>query len=155
MRRSSRNTVIEPFKQIRIGAYVIGISLLFIIAMIALVSFSFIQQYRHVMEIFEIVDPTAQWALITNDIFYNNAMYLGALIIAYVLVLFVVVFKTTHNVYGPLVSIERFVEQIKTGEYQKRLAIRKKDDLQDLSHALNSMASELEKRHGIKDRRSS
>jgi signal transduction histidine kinase len=56
----------------------------------------------------------------------------------------------THRYYGPLVSIERFVDDMTQGRYGQRVKIRQKDELQRLTDKLNDMASALEKRHGSK-----
>ncbi|MEZ4742266.1 MAG: hypothetical protein R3B45_07450 [Bdellovibrionota bacterium] len=47
-------------------------------------------------------------------------------------------------------SIERFVDSIINGEYNKRVTIRNTDELQRLAGKLNNMAENLEKRHGAK-----
>lgn len=147
-KRSLRSTVIEPFKQVRMGVYMLSLSLTFLVLATYLFVESFIDQYRHVMEIFNVVDPETRWELVTNDVFYTNATKLAVLFIAYIVISLVLVFRMTHKVYGPLVSIERFIEQIAAGHYEKRLVIRKADDLQRLAGQLNKMASMLDRRHG-------
>jgi nitrate/nitrite-specific signal transduction histidine kinase len=68
--------------------------------------------------------------------------------LTFTVILCTIVFRMTHRIYGPLVSIERFVEQIARGEYQKRVTIRRGDELKRLADKLNVMAEELQKRHG-------
>ncbi len=152
-KRNLRSTLVEPFKQVKIGVYVMIISLTFLVAAAYLFVASFMQQYQHVMEIFNVVDPNTKWELVTNDIFYANAMKLGLLFFSFIAVLFWVVFKMTHKMYGPLVSIERFVDNISQGHYEQRVVIRRGDDLQRLASRLNHMAETLQAKHGMKDRR--
>lgn len=147
-KRTLKSTLIEPFRQIRFGIYVISISVLFVIASALLFITAFNDQYQHVMGIFNIVDPNLKWELVTNAVFYKNAIRLGILLASFVVVMFGVVFRLTHRYYGPLVSIERFVEALSAGEYNKRVFIRNKDELQRLVAKLNIMADILEKRHG-------
>ena len=146
--RKLKNTVIEPFKQFKIGVYVIIISFVFIICASYLYLSSFWQQYQHVMSIFSVVDPDLQWEVITNDVFIKNIVKVSALFILFMLIIMGVVFKLTHRYYGPLVSIEKFIDRISAGEYKSRVAIRKKDELVRLVNKLNSMAENLEERHG-------
>jgi uncharacterized protein YacL len=146
-RRNLTSLVIDPFKQIKFGLYVIGISLGFIAIAAGLFVVAFTEQYRHVMNIFNIIDPNQQWELVTNDVFKTNAIRIGLVFIMYIVVMFLVVFRLTHRYYGPLVSIERFVEYMCLGEYHRRLGIRDRDELQSLVVKLNSMAALLEKRH--------
>ncbi len=141
--------IIEPFKQLKLGVYVIAVSLTFVV-LTALVFFNaFFEQYQYIVEMFQIVDPNNQWAAVTNDVFYKNAVRLGVLLICFVIVIFSVVFYITHKYYGPLISINRFLEGIAKGDYSQRVVIRKGDELQDLADHLNQMAESLQKRHGV------
>ncbi|MGE0173633.1 MAG: HAMP domain-containing protein [Oligoflexales bacterium] len=149
--RKSRNLstiLIEPFKQIKLGMYVITIAMTFVVLTAALFVSAFAEQYAHVMEIFNVVDPGFKWEVVTNDVFFKNVYRLGFLLVSFVAVLFFVVFRTTHKYYGPLISIDRFIEKIKDGDYTSRIVIRKTDELQDLANALNGMAETLAQRHG-------
>ncbi len=147
-KRNLKSTLVEPFRQIKFGLYIITISVAFVIASGLLFVMAFNEQYQHVMGIFNIVDPNLKWELVTNEVFFTNAVRLGVLLVGYITIMFSIVFWLTHRYYGPLVSIERFVESIGAGHYQKRVFIRKKDELQRLVTKLNAMAEILETRHG-------
>jgi HAMP domain-containing protein len=140
--------VIEPFKQVKFGLYVIGISVAFVVVSAMMFVAAFTDQYQHVMDIFNVVDPSLKWELVTNDIFFTNAVRIGVMFAVYITLLFAVVFRLTHRYYGPLVSIERFLDQFTAGHYHLRAKIRDKDELHDLVAKLNHMAEELERRHG-------
>ena len=148
--RTFTSVVIEPFKQMKFGIYVIAASVAFVIMAAALFVLAFSEQYQHVMSIFSVVDPNMKWELITNDVFYQNAWRLGILLVSYIGVMFGIVFRLTHRYYGPLVSIERFVDHVTKGEYSERVTIRNKDELQRLAGKLNVMAAKLEARHGAR-----
>lgn len=145
--RKLRNTVIEPFKQFKIGVYIVVTTFIFIVCAGYLFMSSFWQQYQHVMSIFEVVDPNLQWEVITNDVFFSNIIKVSALFLLFMLLTMAMVFKLTHRYYGPLVSIEKFVDQVANGDYSSRVALRKKDELQRLAAKLNTMAEHLEQRH--------
>ena len=145
--RSTKALIIEPFKQVKLGLYVLAVSLAFVIMTALIFLNAFSEQYRHVMEIFQVVDPKLQWEVVTNDVFFTNVVRILALLAAFIIVMMVVVFRVTHKYYGPLVAIEKFVDGIAEGEYSRRVVIRKGDELQDLVRRLNSMAEKLEKRH--------
>jgi len=146
-KRDVRTTLIEPFSQIKFGIYVIGASIAFVIIIGAMFVYTFYQQYQHLMGIFNMTDAKDQLELVTNDIFYQNAIKIGGLLVGYVVGMFVLVFKLTHRYYGPLVSIERFIDEMTKGKYKYRVKIRQKDELQRLAIRLNEMADALEKRH--------
>ena len=147
-KRNVRSTLIEPFSQIKFGIYVIGASIAFVVIIGGMFVYTFYQQYQHLMGIFNITDAKDQLELVTNDIFYHNAIKIGLLLIGYIFGMFFLVFKLTHRYYGPLVSIERFIDEIARGKYKNRVKIRQRDELQRLANRLNDMAVALEKRHG-------
>ncbi len=149
-KRDARSTLIEPFSQIKFGLYVIGASVAFVICVAAMFIYAFAKQYEHLMTLFNVTDVKDQMELVTNDIFYQNAIKIALLLIGYVLGMFILVFKLTHRYYGPLVSIERFVDEMTQGRYGQRVKIRQSDELQRLTTKLNEMAAELENRHGLK-----
>lgn len=147
-RRNLRSTLIEPFKQIKLGLYVVAITMAFVTVAGIMFVAAFTEQYTHVMNIFQVVDPNLRWELVTNDVFYTNAIRLGVLFATFIAVMMGTVFRMTHRIYGPLVSIERFLTQITEGQYNKRVTIRAGDEMQRLAQKLNGMAEALERRHG-------
>ena len=146
-RRNLKSVVIEPFKQIKFGLYMIGVSSAFVVFTGFLFVLSFTQQYEHVMGIFEVVDPSLKWELVTNDVFISNGIRIGVSFAVYIGLMLTIVFQLTHRYYGPIVSINRFISEIKEGNYKARCTIRSKDELQDLVANLNEMAEQLEQRH--------
>ncbi|MFW7377430.1 MAG: hypothetical protein ACOH5I_01320 [Oligoflexus sp.] len=146
--RNWKAVLVEPFKQLKLGIYVLGITALFVFILGFLFLKAFWQQYQHIMEIFAVARFEDQLHLVTNDVFYRNALMIGMFLIAFMIVMLAVVFRITHRYYGPLVSIQRFVEGVSQGDYTRRVILRKSDELQDLALCLNKMADELERRHG-------
>lgn len=146
--RSAKSTLIEPFQQIKLGVYVVVISLIFMAAAGYLFHRSFLQQYQHVMRLFDISDPDTQWQVLNNDIYQSNLKYLVILLLLFITSMLIVVIRMTHRYYGPLVSIERFSESISQGKYFERVQVRRGDELTRLAEKLNAMAKELERKHG-------
>ncbi len=144
-KRNFKSTLIEPFRQIKFGIYVILASVIFVIIVAAMFLLAFYEQYQHVMTLFNISDVKDQMELVTNDIFYRNAIAIGLMLFSFIVGMFILVFKLTHRYYGPLVSIERFVQEMTQGKYSRRVKIRKNDELQRLTDLLNEMAVTLEK----------
>jgi uncharacterized protein YacL len=149
-KRKWSSILIEPFRQIRFGLYMIGCALAFMIMTISFFIYSFYKQYAQVMEIFHIVDPEVKWDMILNDVFYSSAYILAGLLITFFLVFFWLVFRETHKIYGPLVSINRFLRELQLGNFGQRLKIRKHDELHGLVKELNNLAETLEKKYGAK-----
>ena len=146
--RSIRNTVIDPFKQLKIGLYVIIVTVFFLVLSGVLFYNTFSEQYNNVLEIFNVTDPDSKWQIISNDVFYSNLWKLSLLFVIFIIVLLSVISYSTHKYYGPLMSFERFSKSIASGKYYSRVQVRKKDELKSLATQLNSMAAALEKKHG-------
>jgi len=146
--RSLRSLIIEPFQQVKLGVYVVGVSLVFMALAGYVFHRSFSEQYQNVMKIFEITDPEMQFQVTNNDIYRSNLKILVGLLLAFISSMLFVVFRMTHKYYGPLVSVERFSEMISQGKYFERVQVRKGDELGRLASKLNAMAAELERKHG-------
>jgi len=146
-RRSLQNLLIEPFKQVRFGLYVLAITICFLLISTILMINSFFEQYNHVLSIFNVVDPHLRWEFITDSVFHENIFRLFLCFSIFVIILFSTVIKLTHRFYGPIISINRFTEELKRGNYSARIYLRKKDELQDLAKHLNELAEVLEKKN--------
>jgi len=143
-KRNLRSLIIEPFQQLRIGLWAIGISVVFVVIIAAMISYSFYGQYQHMMEVFS-VDPSLQWELVWNDAIITNVYIMISIFVSYLAIMCFVIFKMTHKVYGPLVSIERFIKKLEGGNYSERIRLREKDDLKRLASKLNELAESLDK----------
>lgn len=142
--------VIEPFRQITFGLYIIIICVGFMLVAGSLFIISFVEQYRHMLNLFNVVDASLRWDFIIDDVFYANAKRIALCFAVFLIVMFYTVFKLTHRYYGPLVSIHRFLKEIENENYAARVTIRKNDELQDLVVDLNNLAESLEKKYSSK-----
>lgn len=144
-RRTLRAYLVEPFKQIRFGLHVVSVSLAFISLLAWLFVRSFREQYQQVIDIFQVTETSD---LMTNDVFLRNAILIGGTLVLFAACMMFVVIRRTHKMYGPMVSILRFVGELHKGNYAVRIHIRERDDFQNLVNRLNSLAETLHKRHG-------
>lgn len=144
-RRSFRAYLVEPFKQIRFGLHVVVVCLSYVCLLGYLYGRAFYEQYQQVIDMFQVAD---QEALVQNDIFIKNAFIIGSALAALVATMMFVVIRRTHKMYGPMVSILRFLGELKRGNYAVRIHVREKDDFQSLVSSLNELAEALHARHG-------
>jgi signal transduction histidine kinase len=145
--RTLKTLLIDPFRQIKFGIYFIVLSLIFAVCSIAVFVFAFYEQYQHLLEVFNVVDPALQWEIVLDEVFYQNILRVLGFFALFLIVTSLVMLRLTHRYYGPLVSIERFIDELTAGEYGARVAIRSRDELQELVAKLNVLASTLEHRH--------
>ena len=104
----------------------------------------FYKQYEPLIVAFKAGENGTALDLLHNSVFQKHLAILFGCLIGYVIGLFSVVFFTTHRYYGPLVAINRFLDQLSEGNYQARVTIRKGDELQDLVEKLNGFARFLD-----------
>ena len=147
-RRKISSLLIEPFKQVKFGLVLLAVSTFFLIVLAYFILEAFNAQYAQLMELYQVTDEGSRYALITNDLFKRHMIQLGLVYFVYMLVFFSLVIKLTHRFYGPTLAISRFVSQMKQGNYAYRLSLRKTDELQSVAQELNSLAEDLERRHG-------
>lgn len=140
--------LIEPFQQIRFGLYVVGVCSAFAAVFSWTFVHAFREQYSQVLDFFKVVDESNASALISNDVFNKNMWLMSGIVVVFVVTVIAVVVRRTHRMYGPMISIMRFVNELSAGNYNARIHIRQKDDFQDLVRYLNRLAVALHTRHG-------
>lgn len=140
--------LVEPFKQVRFGLYVIGVFLLFLVILAAVLIWAFREQYLQVMDWFSIAQEAAP-DLMLNDVSQKAGWIVGGVLLLFMITMLNVIVRRTHRMYGPMISINRFIEELRRGNYSARLKTREKDDFQDLVLRLNTLAQALHERHGV------
>jgi len=148
-RRTFRAYLVEPFKQIRFGLHVVFVSLLFSALFAYFFLRAFLEQYQQVFEWFNVIDAESRNALLDNEVFIRNGYILAATIVAFVVTTLYVVVRRTHRMYGPMISMMRFVAELKKGNYAVRIHIRERDDFHNFVAELNALAESLQARHGV------
>ena len=145
-KRSIRSFLLEPFKQVRIGLYLVLLTFGFTILLILLFFDVMYRQHLRTMEMLGMSDGSSYWDLLENPIVISGLTQIGLALVAFTLVTVATSIVLTHRVYGPLVSIRRLVRTLTTGDFSARVHIRKHDDLHDLADELNALADSLEHR---------
>jgi HAMP domain-containing protein len=64
------------------------------------------------------------------------------------LIMFAAGIALSHRIFGPMVPIQRLVQDLIKGDYKSRGSLRKRDEWQDLMKDLNTLADGLEKKNG-------
>jgi len=143
-RRTVKTLLVEPFMQIRFGLYVAIVAIGFVGLFAWFFLSAFTEQYKQVAEIFDVADFNA---LLKNSVFIKNTITLGGLLIGFLGILLWVIFSRTHRMYGPMVNILKFLDELRVGNYTARIKVRENDDFQRLVVSLNLLAENLESKH--------
>ena len=141
--------LVNFFVYSKFGLHVLFLTLLFLAVSFFFIGAAFYQQYQQIIEIFNVVDSQMQHELVINDIVIRNMVFLGVAIVTYIGVMIFLIIRAHHRYDGPLVSIQKFVQDVGEGDYKQRLVIRKGDEMQNLAVLLNCMAESLHSRHGL------
>ena len=126
--------LIEPYKQLRFGLMFLVINLVF-----SLLVFSVFGYY--LWDIYESISVYFQ--LDKNQSFITLSKIGKPAIIGIVLIVFFIATtlfmsaRYTHQIYGPMVSILRFLDDLLEGKKPAPIKLRSSDQLQDLVSKLN------------------
>jgi hypothetical protein len=137
MKSSRRDGVlIEPYKQLRFGIMFLLINLVFS-ALILLVFGYFISDIYQAQKFYFQFDE-AQGAQVLGKLMVP--VFFGAgLLVVFICVTLMASARYTHQFYGPLVSIRRFLDDLTQGKTPTPIKLRASDQLQDLVEQLNRL----------------
>ena len=135
-RRGLGSILVDPYKQIKIGLLFIILNFLFSAAIFGIFGY-------YVMSIYEAVSTyftmSAQESLITFAKFQVPLAVCGVITAGFVALTLFLSIRYTHTIYGPLISINRFLEDLLEGKKPDAIKLRKSDELQDLAEKLNTL----------------
>lgn len=135
-RRGFKSWFVEPYRQVKLG--IIFLLLNFLFAGLTLGIFGYY--------VWDIYQTLALYFQLTSDQSSEILLKFQTPIMAGVILMFVFIFlsilvavRYTHQIYGPLVSIHRFLDEYLQGEPVQPLILRESDQLQELAEKLNQV----------------
>jgi len=137
-----RSKLVEPYFQIKLGLMFIIVNLLFSV-LIALVMWWVLSDVFAAVKTY--FDLTGGDAALTMGKLSTPLIIVGLMVLAFVATTFYVAVHYTHKIYGPLISIHRFIDEMLDGRAPTKLALRDGDELQDLASKLNILADRYKK----------
>jgi len=141
-RRGVGSYLVEPYKQIQIGLVFVLLNLVFSALIFGIFGYYVFDMYASVAEYFQL-SGTAEsevWAKFQTPIFVGLI-----LMIAFIVVTLWVSITYTHRLYGPLVSVNRYLDDLADGKNVGPLKLRRKDELDGMADRLNRVVSKLRK----------
>ena len=141
-RGGPRSWFVEPYLQVKLGLMFIVVNILFSLAIFGIFGFFLWDIYAALSIIFKL-DPeqSAQTAVK----FATPALIGGGLIVVFMISTILIAARYTHKIYGPLVSIHRFLDTLLAGEQPTHLHLRESDQLQELAQKLNKLSDQISK----------
>jgi hypothetical protein len=143
-RRGFKSWFVEPYLQVRLGIWFLIINCVFGGLIFAVYSYYVLEVYQAVIMYFKIAgaDSTEVFAKFRVPL----AVGVG-LIVGFILTTILVSVRLTHGFYGPLVSINRFLDEALSGQPPEPIQLRDSDQLQDLADKLNKIRDQLPNNH--------
>lgn len=134
--------LVEPYTQVKLGLMFLMVNLIFSILILSVFGYYTYDIYNTMSAVFKLTPTEGQQIL---DKFTVPVLAGGVLIVIFVCTTLFVSIHYTHQIYGPLVSIQRFLDELLGGNRPKKLALRSSDQLQELAGKLNGIAETMEK----------
>lgn len=139
-RRGFQSWFVEPYKQVRLGLMFLLVNFCFSILIIGVFGYYVYDIYDAVVTYFKL---SGSESAVTLQKFAVPIAIGGALILLFIVTTIMVSVRYTHEIYGPLVSIHRYLDDVLAGRTPTPIHLRESDQLQDLANKLNSIAERV------------
>ena len=147
-RKGFKSFIVEPYKQVKLGLMFLIVNTIFSLLILGVFGYYVMDVYSAVATTFKLTGQENQLALTK----FSIPLIVGsALMLLFVFTTMMVSIRYTHQIYGPLVSINRFLDEMLAGQKPSQLGLRDTDQLQDLARKLNEYAKQLSGKPGAND----
>lgn len=139
MRRRRRFTswFVEPYRQVKLGLMFLIVNLVFSFLILGVFGFYLWDVYQAIVVYFQL--SGAQGLEIMGKLTYP-LIWGTALMVLFIGTTLLVSVRYTHAIYGPLVSIHRYLDDLLNQRRVQPLNLRESDQLKDLADRLNLLA---------------
>lgn len=147
--RRIQNFVLRPNLQVRLGIYFSGLTLLFAIAVMAILYFNLRSLVEMLIQLTGLEDEVRD---LIQSYLGGTKWWLAGAALVYFLINLLVSILFTHKLIGPAIAFRRHVRRLRRGEYSSRVVLRRGDAFQEVAEELNLLAEMLaEKDSGRRD----
>ncbi len=136
-RRGYRSWFVEPYLQVKLGVLLLLLNLVFAGLTLGVFGFYIWDIYQAMSTYFKLSGDQA------TEILQKLSLPIQAglgLMVAFIGASLLITVRYTHRIYGPLVSIHRFLDELLQGVPVTPLILRESDQLQGLADKLNRLA---------------
>ena len=129
-----------PFLQIKMGFYVLALCLLYALIFGIYLWDSYEEQYFRFEASY---DGENAASLFQQTLQSQYTLALACLILVFLLTMLWLVIRRTHRMYGPMVAINRHLDEMLESTYSGDIKIRANDDFHELVESLNFLRERL------------
>ena len=141
--------LVEPYIQIRLGLMIVVLNLVFAVLIAGVFGFYIWDVFKAMETYFQLNQAES---LLTWSKFIWPLAAGGLLVFVFIGLTFFITVKYTHKIYGPLISVYRFLDEIIEGNKPQPLKLRTHDELGDLVNKLNLVYEKLGPDSGSKSK---
>jgi nitrate/nitrite-specific signal transduction histidine kinase len=138
--RKFRNFLLQPLVQVKLGIYTIALTVLFSVVFGMQVYASFNGLYDLVLEVTELPDELG--AMISDRIVSSTRWLIGIVGI-YLAATIAITVLYTHRLVGPTIAFKRQIREMRKGNYDAQIILRKNDAFEDVAKELNELSTSL------------
>lgn len=104
----------------------------------------YLNSYDAMSLVIDMTDISTEVETLLWDTINESIGYMAASAVIFIMVNLMIATVVTHKMVGPVVQFCKHVENLRNGEYDSRVVLRKKDGFEDLAAELNKLAETLE-----------
>ena len=139
-RKGAQALFVEPYRQVKLGLFFVLINITFSFLILGTFGYYIYDIFETLQEHFKLTNDESVVTLAKLSVPLGIAV---ALLVVFIGLTFYISAKYTHRIYGPLVSIHRFLDEMLEGKVPQPLNLRESDQLQDLAEKLNQIAKNV------------
>lgn len=143
-KRTFLGLLVRPQKQLRYALLFTGGALLSLTALVALMAIVFNHTLKRLVETNQIQVETG-YLLRDTMVLPFFVFVMGAFVLGMFTIFMSI--RISNRVYGPLIPLQRHIQNLKQGMYSSRVILRRNDELTELRDSLNELAAVLEARY--------
>jgi len=132
--------LVEPYVQVRLGLMIVMLNLVFAVLMACVFGYYIWDVFKAMETYFQLNQAES---LVTWSKFAWPLAAGGLLVTVFIGLTFYITIKYTHKIYGPLISVHRFLDVILEGGKPEPLKLRNNDELGGLVEKLNQVYEKL------------
>ena len=135
-RRGFVSWFVEPYRQVKLGLIFLLLNFLFAGLTLGIFGY-YIWDISEALSVYFQLSSDQSIEILDK---FKTPVYAGCfLMVVFVISSILVSVRYTHQIYGPLVSIHRFLDEYLEGETVQPLILRESDQLQELAEKLNQV----------------
>ena len=135
-RRGFVSWFVEPYRQVKLGLIFLLLNFMFAVLTVGIFGY-YVWDISQTLAIYFRLSSDQSAEILSK---FQTPVYAGCfLMVVFVIGSILVSVRYTHRIYGPLVSIHRFLDEYLEGETVQPLFLRESDQLQELAEKLNQV----------------